>query len=49
MVLKLVEISDAISGELVGDGEIEICGVSGIEEALENEITFLANPKYRLP
>ena len=47
MVLKLVEISDAVSGELVGDGEIEICGVSGIEEALENEITFLANPKYR--
>lgn len=47
MLLKLIEISEAISGELVGNGEIEICGVSGIEEALENEITFLANPKYR--
>ena len=47
MVLKLVEISEIIVGELIGNGAIEIYGVSGIEEARKNEITFLANPKYR--
>src|SRR6185295_11717566 len=31
---------------LVGDPEIEITGVAGLEQAGPSELTFLANPKY---
>ncbi len=47
MVKKLKEVCELIGGELCGDGEIEIRGVSGIKEAQEHEITFVANAKYR--
>ncbi|HTZ11389.1 MAG TPA: UDP-3-O-(3-hydroxymyristoyl)glucosamine N-acyltransferase [Candidatus Margulisiibacteriota bacterium] len=42
----LQEIARAVGGEVVGDGDIVITGVSGIKEAQEGDITFLANPKY---
>jgi len=42
----LKEITDYINGELIGDGSIIITGVSGIKEAREGDIAFLANPKY---
>ncbi|MFA5270722.1 MAG: UDP-3-O-(3-hydroxymyristoyl)glucosamine N-acyltransferase [Candidatus Omnitrophota bacterium] len=44
--LKLSEIAKLVGGELSGDPEIVITGISGIKEAKEGEITFLANPKY---
>jgi UDP-3-O-[3-hydroxymyristoyl] glucosamine N-acyltransferase len=47
MVKKLQEICEFIGGELCGDGEIEIIGVSGIKEARKHEITFVANSRYR--
>ena len=47
MTKTLKEISDIISGELCGNGEVEICGVAGIKEARTGEITFVAHPKYR--
>ena len=47
MVKTLKEISDLIGGDLCGDGQLEITGVSGIKEAQPNEITFVANAKYR--
>jgi len=43
----LKEINELINGELCGEGKLEIYGVSGIKEAREGEITFVANPKYR--
>lgn len=46
MAKKLKEICELIDGELFGDGEIEIIGVSGIKEANKHEITFVANSKY---
>lgn len=46
MLLKLAEIAAKIGGEVTGNGEVEIRGVSKIEDAREGEITFLANPKY---
>ena len=46
MVKTLKEISELIDGELLGDSEIEIIGVSGIKEAREHELTFVANSKY---
>ena len=46
MKLSLKEIAKAIGGELVGDANITITGISGIKEARGGDITFLANPKY---
>jgi len=42
----LNEIAKLIDGKVVGDGDILITGISGIKEAAEGDITFLANPKY---
>ena len=44
--MKLRELAEALGCELVGDGEIEITGVAGMEHAGPSELTFLANPKY---
>ena len=44
--MKLKDICEHIGGELSGDGEIEITGISGINEAVPNQITFVANAKY---
>lgn len=46
MRIKLKEISERLEGDLSGDGDIEITGVSGINEAGSSQITFVANPKY---
>jgi len=42
----LKEIAQLIQGEVVGDGNTVITGVSGIKEAGAGDITFLANAKY---
>jgi UDP-3-O-[3-hydroxymyristoyl] glucosamine N-acyltransferase len=42
----LNEIAKLIDGKVVGNGDTLITGVSGIKEAAEGDITFLANPKY---
>src|SRR3990167_4162140 len=42
----LKEIAEFIDGEVVGNASIVITGVSGIKEAGEGDITFVANPKY---
>lgn len=46
MEKTLTEIAALVGGEVVGDGAIVIRGVSGIQEAGDGEITFLANPRY---
>jgi len=46
MKFKLGEIAKIVDGELKGDPDIVITGISGIKEAKEGDITFLANPKY---
>jgi len=40
------EIAELIKGKVVGDGNIVIRGFSGIKEAKEGDISFLANPRY---
>ncbi len=42
----LSEIAKLIDGELVGDPNVIITGVSGIKEAKAGDITFLANSRY---
>jgi len=44
--MKLGELATALGAELRGDGELQITGVKGIEEAGPSEITFVANPRY---
>src|SRR5947208_2950221 len=44
--MKLRVIAEALGCELVGDGEVEISGVLGMEHAGPGQLTFLANPKY---
>jgi len=46
MKKTLNEIAKLIDGEVIGNGDILINGASGIREAAEGEITFLANSKY---
>ena len=46
MEKTLGEIARLIGGETVGDKEIVIKGLSGIKEAEESDLTFVANPKY---
>ena len=47
MQLKLSEIATFVNGELDGDESITIHGIAKIEEAQENDLTFIANPKYQ--
>ena len=44
--MKLRQIADALGCRLVGDGDLEIDGVAGMEHAAAGKLTFLANPKY---
>jgi UDP-3-O-[3-hydroxymyristoyl] glucosamine N-acyltransferase len=44
--MKLRDIAGALGGKLLGDGELEISGVAGMEHAGPGHLTFLANPKY---
>ena len=44
--MKLIDIAARLGCELAGDGDIEISGVAGMEQARPTELTFLSNPKY---
>jgi len=45
--VKLREIASLLNGEVIGDPDIEITGVSGINSAQEGDITFLSADRYR--
>ena len=47
MEIKLGEIASAIEGQVVGDADHPINGVSQIQDANSGTITFLSNPAYR--
>lgn len=44
--MKLKDLANTLGCRLEGDGELEIRGVRGMEQAEAGELTFLANPKY---
>jgi UDP-3-O-[3-hydroxymyristoyl] glucosamine N-acyltransferase len=46
MKKRLKELAEWVDGTVVGDGETEISGVAGIEDARVGEIAFIAGPKY---
>lgn len=47
MKKKLSEIAEFLNGTVVGNGDIVINDIKGIDEAKEGDLTFIANPKYR--
>jgi UDP-3-O-[3-hydroxymyristoyl] glucosamine N-acyltransferase len=44
--MKLSDLAGALGCSLHGNGDIEITGVAGMDQAGPDQITFLANPKY---
>ncbi len=44
---RLADLAAAVAAELVGDGERLIRGVATLERAGPDQISFLANPRYR--
>jgi UDP-3-O-[3-hydroxymyristoyl] glucosamine N-acyltransferase len=44
---KVAEIAAFLQGQVIGDGDAVIRNITGIDEAEEGDLTFLANPKYR--
>ncbi|MBU0672760.1 MAG: UDP-3-O-(3-hydroxymyristoyl)glucosamine N-acyltransferase [Candidatus Margulisbacteria bacterium] len=44
--MKLSELAKAVSGQVVGDGEVEIKGVSPIEEAKGGDLVFVLDKKF---
>ncbi len=44
--MKLGELASLLNGEIFGDRDIEISGVSGINEAKEGDITFISAKRY---
>lgn len=47
MEKQLQELAEYVQGTVVGDEQVMISSVAGIEEATAGAITFLSNPKYR--
>jgi len=43
---KLGELARLVGGELQGDSEFRVSGVSGLDDAQINQISFVAGPKY---
>ena len=44
---QLKEIAAHVGGTVVGDAEVFVWNVRGIDEAGEGDLTFISNPKYR--
>ncbi len=44
--MKLRDLAERLGCELRGDGEAEVGGVAGLEQAGPGDVTFLANPRY---
>jgi UDP-3-O-[3-hydroxymyristoyl] glucosamine N-acyltransferase len=44
--VKLAELAARLGCELRGDGELEILGVAGLDDAGSGDLSFLANPRY---
>src|ERR1700747_1185437 len=44
--MKLAELALALGAEVHGDGDANITGVAGLEEAGPEHVTFVANPRY---
>lgn len=46
MNFSALQIAELLHGEVVGDSNVNVSGLSKIEEGREGTLSFLANPKY---
>jgi UDP-3-O-[3-hydroxymyristoyl] glucosamine N-acyltransferase len=46
MKWRVADIAQFLEGEIVGDADTVITGISGITEAREGDLSFVAQPKY---
>lgn len=44
--MRLAELARRLGAACAGDGDLEISSVSGIEQAVPGQLTFVSNPKY---
>jgi UDP-3-O-[3-hydroxymyristoyl] glucosamine N-acyltransferase len=44
--MKLSHLAAVLGAELRGDGDVEITGIAGIEQAIPGQVTFVSNKKY---
>jgi len=44
--LRVSDIATAVRGAMEGNGELQIEGAAGLDEATERHISFFSNPKY---
>ena len=44
--MKLRDIAERLQCRLEGDGEVDIVGVAGIQQAQPGDLTFVANRRY---
>ncbi|MCX7877935.1 MAG: UDP-3-O-(3-hydroxymyristoyl)glucosamine N-acyltransferase, partial [Ignavibacteria bacterium] len=44
--MKLSDLAQILSGELEGDGDVEITDIAKIDSAGKSDITFISNPVY---
>lgn len=44
--MKLRELAERLECQLEGDGDLEVRGVAGLEQAGDGDVTFFANPRY---
>lgn len=45
--MKLNKIAETLQGRIIGDPDIDITGIAGIDEAKAGDITFLSHIKYQ--
>src|SRR5512138_2175737 len=46
MEKSLKELAESLGGTVIGDENLTIRGIASLDDAKEDQITFLANPKY---
>jgi len=46
MPMTLAQLAERLGATVIGDGSRTVAGCAGINEAGENDLTFLANPRY---
>jgi UDP-3-O-[3-hydroxymyristoyl] glucosamine N-acyltransferase len=45
--ISLAELASRLGGQLEGPGDVQITGITGLEEATANDVSFLANIRYQ--
>lgn len=46
MQLALGQIAELVGGRVIGNPDLKVSGIGSLDDAVEGQITFLANPKY---